>query len=100
MLTASDEGRTGRPAGTAANQILVRHQSKDRESDRPHDPANAPCSRRRGDRVSRGTAGVPEGVLLRSNGTSRGLTTSRAKRPAAPSLRLTEAYEICQHLTD
>src|SRR5829696_3716901 len=50
--------------------------------------------------MSQGTAGVPGGVLLESNGISRDLTPSGPKTPAAPSLRLTEAYEIWQDRTD
>ena len=37
--------------------------------------------------MRRGTTGVPEGVLLESNGTSRDLTPSGLKTPAASSCR-------------
>ena len=57
-----------------------------------------PCGR--GNRVSWGTAGVPKGVLLESNGISRDLTLSGPKTPAAPALRGRRSHEICQDLTD
>src|SRR5215212_3451419 len=50
--------------------------------------------------MSRGTAGVPEGVLLESNGISRDLTPSGLKRTAAPALKGRRSDEICQDLTD
>src|SRR5829696_7442986 len=51
--------------------------------------------------MSRGTAGVPEGVLLlESNGISRDLTPSGPKTPAAPALKGRRSHEICQDLTD
>src|SRR5829696_4354241 len=52
------------------------------------------------DRTSWGTAGVPEGVLLASNGISRDLTPSGLKTPAAPGLKGRGSDEICQDLTD
>src|SRR5215204_4871710 len=48
----------------------------------------------------RGTAGVPEGVLLESNAIARDLTPSGLKRPAAPALKGRRSHEICQDLTD
>src|SRR3954465_15789303 len=50
--------------------------------------------------MSRGTAGVPEGVLLESNGISRDLTPSGLKTPAAPALKGRRSHEICQGLTN
>src|SRR5215204_6985274 len=50
--------------------------------------------------MRRGTAGVPEGVLLESNGISRDLTRSGLKTPAAPALKGRGSHEICQDLTD
>src|SRR5215204_6202284 len=50
--------------------------------------------------MRRGTAGVPEGVLLESNRISRDLTPSGLKRPAAPALKGRGSHEICQDLTD
>ena len=61
-------------------------------------PDPAPCGR--GNRVSWGTAGVPEGVLLEFNGISRDLTPSGLKTPAAPALKGRRSREICQDLTD
>jgi len=57
-------------------------------------------TRRVSDWMSRGTAGVPEGVLLESNGISRDLTTSQPKKTAAPALKSRRSHEICQDLTD
>jgi hypothetical protein len=51
-------------------------------------------------KMSQGTAGVPEGVLLESNGISRDLTPSGLKRAAAPALKRRRTDEICQDLTD
>ena len=48
----------------------------------------------------RGTTGVPEGVLLESNGISRDLTPSDLKRTAALALKGRRSHEICQDLTD
>src|SRR5215213_804361 len=48
----------------------------------------------------RGTTGVPEEVLLESNGISRDLTPSGLKTPAAPALKCRRSHEICQDLTD
>src|SRR4051812_29802204 len=50
--------------------------------------------------MNRGTAGVPQGVLLESNGISRDLTPSGLKTPAAPALKGRRSHEICQDLTD
>jgi hypothetical protein len=50
--------------------------------------------------MSRGTTGVPEGVLLESNGISRDLTPSDLKRTAALALKGRRSHEICQDLTD
>src|SRR3954453_4799181 len=50
--------------------------------------------------MSRGTTGVPEGVLLESNGISRDLTSSGPKTPAAQALKGRGSHEICQDLTD
>jgi hypothetical protein len=50
--------------------------------------------------MSRGTTGVPEGVLLESNGISRDLTPSGLKTPAAPGLKGRRSDEICQDPTD
>ena len=50
--------------------------------------------------MSQGTAGVPGGVLLESNGISRDLTPSGPKTPAAPALKSRRSHEICQDLTD
>ena len=50
--------------------------------------------------MSRGTAGVPKGVLLESNGILRDLMPSGLKRPAAPGLKGRRSHEICQDLTD
>src|SRR5215218_8024758 len=49
--------------------------------------------------MSRGTAGVPEGVLLESNGISPDLTPSGLKTLAAPAFKGRRSHEICQHLT-
>src|SRR3954451_16738662 len=50
--------------------------------------------------MSRGTAGVPEGVLLETNGISRDLMPSGRKTPAAPALKGGGSDEIWQDLTD
>ena len=50
--------------------------------------------------MSRGTTGVPQGVLLESNGIARDLTPSGRKTPAAPALKGRRSHEICQDLTD
>src|SRR5215207_4765887 len=42
-----------RSAGAAADHVRTGHQPQDRQSSRPNHPANAPRSRRRGDRVRR-----------------------------------------------
>src|SRR5215212_8992631 len=47
-----------------------------------------------------GTAGVPEGVLLETDGISRDLTPSGLKTPAAPALKGRRSDEICQDLKD
>src|SRR5215813_13307477 len=46
-------GETGRYLRGAADQVRTRHQPNDRQGDRPHRTAVAPCPRRRGDRVKR-----------------------------------------------
>src|SRR5215217_6428219 len=50
--------------------------------------------------MRRGTTGVPEGVLLESNGISRDLMPSGLKTPAAPALKGRRSHEICEDLTD
>src|SRR5215204_2900425 len=48
--------------------------------------------------MSRGTAGVPEGVLLESNGISRDLTPSGPKTPAAPALKARRSHDVLEML--
>ena len=52
-LTKSSKAPTRR-AGRAADEISARDQSQDRQGARPHDPPDAACHRRRGDRIEVG----------------------------------------------